>query len=86
MTGGLQMPKRVHMLVRPDWWAHAACAGVGPGVFFDPTSDSEEAAKAICATCDAAEPCRAWATEHGIREGIFGGLTAVERRLLVASR
>jgi WhiB family transcriptional regulator, redox-sensing transcriptional regulator len=68
------------MLVRPEWWPHAACAGVGPEVFFDPTARSEEAAKAICASCEVLEPCRAWAIEQQIGEGVFGGLTATERR------
>jgi hypothetical protein len=40
----------------------------------------EEAAKAICVTCGVTERCTAWASAVGIREGVFGGLTADGRR------
>jgi WhiB family redox-sensing transcriptional regulator len=74
------MPKRVQMLVRPEWWGQAACAGVGPSVFFDPTPDAEEAAKAICGQCPVAGPCLAWAIEQGLDVGILGGMNPGERR------
>ena len=73
------MAKQVEMLVRPDWWKRAACAGVGPDVFFEPDPEAEQAAKAICASCTTAHECRDWAIAHRISFGIFGGLTALER-------
>jgi WhiB family redox-sensing transcriptional regulator len=76
------MAKQVEMLVRPDWWHRAACAGVGPEVFFDPDPAAEQAAKAICAACTTAQQCRDWAIAHRISFGIFGGLTVVERAQL----
>ena len=76
------MPKQIEMLVRPDWWKRAACAGVGPDTFFEPSPGAEQAAKAICATCAAAQECRDWAIAHRISFGIFGGLTALERTQL----
>jgi WhiB family redox-sensing transcriptional regulator len=79
------MGKPVDLLVRPDWWASAACAGVGPELFFAPDPGSERAAKAICARCGASGPCRAWAVEHRMKEGVFGGLNSVERRKLASA-
>jgi WhiB family transcriptional regulator, redox-sensing transcriptional regulator len=74
--------EKIEMLVRPDWWSRAACAGVGPGAFFEPDPEAEQAAKAICATCPAAQECGDWAISHRIAFGIFGGLTALERAQL----
>jgi len=74
------MPKRFQLLVRPEWWGQAACAGVGPSVFFDPTPDAEAAAKAICRHCAVAGPCLAWALEQGFDVGILGGMNPAERR------
>jgi WhiB family redox-sensing transcriptional regulator len=76
------MATKIQMLVRPDWWERAACAGVGPDAFFEPVPEAEQAAKAICATCTAAQECRHWAIANRVSFGIFGGLTAVERAQL----
>lgn len=76
------MAKQVEMLVRPDWWQRAACAGAGPDVFFEPNPEAERAAKAICARCTAAAECRDWAIARRVSFGIFGGLTAAERASL----
>lgn len=70
------------MLVRPEWWRQAACAGVGPDAFFQPDAEAEHAAKAMCAGCTAAPECRDWAIAHRISFGIFGGLTPSERARL----
>lgn len=68
---------------RPDWWADAACRGQGSERWFPerpgPTAESREA-KAICATCPVRRECLARAVELGLRYGIFGGLTEIERR------
>ena len=77
---GSAVAKSVHFMGRPRWWDRAACTGVGPDVFFDPSPDAEQLAKAICAGCEVAEACAAWAGEQRIGEGVFGGLTALERR------
>ena len=76
------MSRRIELTARPDWWCRAACAGVGPAVFFDPEPEAEQAAKAICARCDVSGPCRAWAVEQRMSHGVFGGLSPIERRQL----
>ncbi|MFC7590076.1 WhiB family transcriptional regulator [Nonomuraea antimicrobica] len=40
----------------------------------------EARAKAVCATCQVMEECRAYALRAGESEGIWGGLTPEERR------
>lgn len=81
------MAKRVLLLEHPGWWGRAACAGIGPDVFFDPDPGAEQAAKAICARCEVAAACRAWAFRQHLTDGVFGGLTPSERRSqLVGSR
>ena len=69
------------------WRGRAACRGTALGVFF-PEEDrpgarsSVAAAKAICASCPVADPCREWAMGHPTEVGIWGGLTEAERRAL----
>ncbi|HHC08417.1 MAG TPA: WhiB family transcriptional regulator [Actinobacteria bacterium] len=67
-----------------DWRAAAACAGAPLDLFF-PESDLPEAAAAalaVCATCDVREACLAFALATNQTEGIWGGMTADERRRL----
>jgi len=75
-----------------DWQARALCRGNHAYLFFPPSTferkDERERremkAKAICGVCPVREPCSMHAIS--IREpfGIWGGLTEVERRTLVA--
>lgn len=66
-----------------EWRELAACAGRDESVFFPPT-DAERAmvraAKAVCDGCPVQADCLAYAVETGQTEGIWGGLTASERR------
>jgi WhiB family redox-sensing transcriptional regulator len=74
-----------------DWRPDAACAGAGPGVFFpigQGALGQRQAAhaKAICAGCPVAEPCRLFALVTGQEYGVWGGLDEVELRALRAKR
>ena len=69
-----------------DFFADAACRGADTSVFF-PVSDSfADEAKAICATCPVAEQCLEYSIETHQPDGVWGGLTAVERHRLVRRR
>lgn len=61
----------------------AACATVDPELFF-PVSEQQthqiDRAKSFCRACPVQASCLSWALEAGLAEGIFGGLTATERR------
>ncbi len=61
---------------RPEWMAEVACATADPAIFFPERGESVEPAKALCATCPAVEPCRAYALELGTEHGIWAGESA----------
>jgi WhiB family redox-sensing transcriptional regulator len=68
---------------RPGWMADAACREPDPGVSWYPArGESAEPAKAVCAGCLVRAECLAFAEEHEDyhRNGIWGGLSANERR------
>ncbi|OAR22048.1 hypothetical protein A8W25_30025 [Streptomyces sp. ERV7] len=62
--------------------AGAACTKADPEVFFDGTPGAIEVAKQICGGCPVRARCLRLALERGEAFGIFGGLTADERRRL----
>jgi WhiB family redox-sensing transcriptional regulator len=65
----------------------ALCADEDPELFF-PIGDTgpallqEEEAKAVCRRCPLMETCLQGALERGENYGVFGGLSATERRSL----
>ncbi|MEU6996890.1 WhiB family transcriptional regulator [Nonomuraea sp. NPDC046570] len=66
------------------WLRRGACRKSDPDLFFPPApSPAQEAqAKAVCAGCQVLTECRAFAVRNGESEGIWGGLTPLERRRL----
>ena len=67
---------------RPAWWADAACRGRPDLNFFPDRGEAPAAAaaKAVCAGCPSAAPCLAFAIEEHIDIGVWGGMSASERR------
>ncbi|MDH3308374.1 MAG: WhiB family transcriptional regulator [Acidimicrobiia bacterium] len=68
-----------------DWFKRAACRGLSPSVFF-PVPGNRRAlavARAICEGCQVQESCLLAGWEQ--TDGIFGGLTPMERRRLQAT-
>lgn len=72
------------------WHEDAACVGTDPDSFFPEPGpgigQDNAAAKRVCARCPVRTACLAYALEHAEPEGIWGGLTAPERRRLVKTR
>lgn len=65
------------------WVADAACRGLSAAakeLFFPAAGESGHEAKAICASCVVRPDCLDWAIRMDERDGIWGGLTAPERR------
>ena len=65
----------------------AACLSVDPEMFFpigntDPALLQIEEAKAVCRRCEVIGTCLSWAIESRQDEGVWGGLSAEERRAL----
>ncbi len=69
-----------------SWRQRGACRGLDPDVFYPPSDDEADEAKAICATCPVKEPCLEFALDTREAEGIWGGTTARERRRLLRQR
>ena len=71
-----------------NWRDQARCRGVDPQIFHPAEEDEEAAAaaKAICAVCPVREPCLEYAISTREKDGVWGGLTARERRRLVRQR
>lgn len=67
------------------WRESAACIEVLDEISFFPDRDDTVGitrAKAVCSTCPVADECLSWAIETNQSEGIWGGHTAAERRVL----
>jgi WhiB family redox-sensing transcriptional regulator len=70
-------------------WRHrAACLDESPELFFPignagPALLKIEAAKAVCGRCEIAAECLRWAVESRQDAGVWGGLSADERRALI---
>ncbi len=74
------------------WQQHALCRSDDAEVFFPPLHfehkpqrEAREAkAKAICARCPVRAPCLEWALATGEQHGIWGGLSELERKSMLA--
>jgi len=67
-----------------DWQDDALCATTAPDLFHPEKgrADLATTAKAICARCTVRDECLAYALTTGQDEGVWGGLSAKERRAL----
>ncbi|MFJ6212743.1 WhiB family transcriptional regulator [Streptomyces sp. NPDC092296] len=75
------------------WHSGAACRRDEAGLFFAPSKEPtaarlarEEAAKRVCARCPVLLECREHALAQPEPYGVWGGLTAAERRVVLARR
>jgi WhiB family transcriptional regulator, redox-sensing transcriptional regulator len=72
---------------RAERWSRAACSTADPELFF-PISSAGPAirhvsmAKAICARCEIQQECLRYALDAGPVQGVWGGMTERERRVL----
>ena len=75
---------------RSDWRDLAECRGIDAGIFHPVDEEEDEfssdAAKAICAVCPVREACLEHAITVREKFGVWGGLTARERRRLIRRR
>lgn len=73
------------------WAEFAACKDEDPELFFPvsevgPGARQTAQAKEICFRCPVREVCLGFALDAGLDHGVFGGMTADERRTLIRSR
>lgn len=70
-----------------DWRDAAACRDTDPDLFFPVGTtglaiEQTEAAKAVCRACPVQAECLEYGIVHSFDQGIYGGATEDERRLL----
>src|ERR1700756_1503154 len=75
------------MTVHMNWRDDVACRDADPDLFFPigttgPGLREMEEAKRICRACPAQIQCLAWALENGAADGVWGGTTPDERRVI----
>ena len=69
------------------WRDRAACLDEDPELFFPvgntgPALDQIDEAKLVCHRCEVMQACLKWAVDSGQDAGVWGGLSADERRSL----
>lgn len=66
------------------WMDQAVCATTFPDIFFPSSGEGgyemKREALAVCGICEVKAHCLAYALDHALDYGIYGGLTAQERR------
>ena len=67
---------------RDGWRAEAACRDADVSIFFPASDEDAEPARAICATCPVRLECLEFAIATRQEDGVWGGLTEIERRRL----
>ncbi len=70
----------------PRWQDHANCQGCDPDLFFPERGGPTAEAKAVCAGCQVRAECIAYALDHSIKFGIWGGRSERERRHMRKTR
>src|SRR5260370_35814387 len=75
------------MTAGANWREDAACRDADPDLFFPigttgPALRQIQAARRICRTCPAQTRCLAWALDHGVTDGVWGGTTEDQRRAI----
>ncbi|MEE1939258.1 WhiB family transcriptional regulator [Streptomyces sp. TRM 70361] len=75
------------------WHSEAVCRRDEAGLFFAPSKEPtaarlsrEQAAKRVCARCPVLIDCREHALLQPEPYGVWGGMTAAERRVMLARR
>ncbi len=68
----------------PDWQDLGRCAESDPDLWFPDKGGPTREAKKVCRSCEVREECLAYALEHKILHGVWGGKSERERRRILA--
>lgn len=68
------------------WMSSAACANVGPDLWFPTNPEHSGPALRICSSCPVVAACREYAIESGQRWGSWGSMTQQQLRAEYAKR
>lgn len=66
----------------PGWRGRGRCLEHDPELFFPNAAEDPSSAQAICATCGVRGPCLAASLDVGECDGVWGGTTPEERRVM----
>lgn len=66
-----------------DWREDAVCARVDGDFWYPEVGGTNRRAKAMCRSCPVMDTCLQWAFDHNEQWGVFGGMSADERRRVV---
>ncbi|WP_161965427.1 WhiB family transcriptional regulator [Rhodococcus sp. P1Y] len=90
MLTGHHRPRVDEECERGAWQVHGACRRLPIDIFFPPSGPHqfrlELQARSICAQCTVLNQCRSYAIDRRESHGIWGGLTARERKNLTPRR
>lgn len=79
-------PRQIPETGKGGWQDRAACrTGDDPADTWHPSHGDTKQVKdalAVCARCPVIEPCLRYALDNGLRDGVWGGTTANQRRKL----
>lgn len=70
----------IQLAVPAEIVGQAVCGQVDPDLFFPEGGASTKLPKDICMVCPVRVACLAWALEHDVRHGVWGGLSDRERQ------
>lgn len=71
----------------PEWMKQAACLGSDPNLWFPERGQDTTYAKSICDNeCPVRQECLEYALDNHMMVGIYGGLSARQRRALHEKR
>lgn len=68
----------------PEWTKDALCAQIDPDFWFPEQGEPTKAPKRVCMVCPVRVECLEYSIDHKIPNGIWGGLSALERRRLIS--
>jgi WhiB family transcriptional regulator, redox-sensing transcriptional regulator len=71
-----------------DWRDFAYCFGANPQIFYSDEEDEAgiALAKRFCASCPVVAPCGEYALQNQEPEGVWGGMSAKDRRRVLRMR
>lgn len=74
ILGAIKIPDPV------PWMEQALCAQSDPDAWFPEKGESVSVPRRVCQDCPVRVECLAYAVKNNERDGIWGGLTAYQRR------
>lgn len=72
---------RLDLEPAPEWFARAACHGIGPAMFFGSEAEQDDTVTNVCEGCPTRLDCVDHAVTNRIPDGVWGSTEKQRRRL-----